>query len=86
MNAPGLEELRQANIDNMDKSALVDLHTIKVDAAASARERLQQYLTGLKNPYAYRVGEISVKVEFSSGGKPLREELTNYLLTLKEKS
>lgn len=42
-------------------------------------KRAGQFLAQIKNPYAFRCGEIVVNVVFSSEGKSLKESVTSYL-------
>ena len=86
MNTAQLEQLRQVNIDAMDKTEFMELNQVKVDGAAPAADRLWQYLSQVKNPYAFRVGDVAVKIEFSSSGRSMTDALSNYLLGLKERT
>ena len=86
INTARLEQLRQVDIDTTNKTELIDLNNVKVDGAAPVAERLEQYLSQLKNPYAFRVGEIAVKITFSEDGKSINDAITNYLSGLKESS
>lgn len=84
MDAEQLEELRKVDITKVDKDTLVDIRSITIDADAPIETRVQQFLTQIKNPYAYRVGEIAVKLEFAADGKPLNDLLAQYLASLKD--
>jgi hypothetical protein len=42
--------------------------------------RAEQYLRQVKNPYHFRVGDIAVNVEFTEGGKSLRDCVKSYLM------
>ena len=84
MNTAQLEELRQVNIDTVDKTVLTELDPAKIDGAAPVADRLRQYLLQVKNPYAFRVRDVAVKIEFSSSGKSINDALSNYLSGLKE--
>jgi hypothetical protein len=47
---------------------------------APAAKRAEQYLRQVKNPYHFRVGDIAVNVEFTEGGKSLRDCVKAYLM------
>lgn len=78
-----LEQMRKVDIGKVDKASLVDVKSIYVDVDAPLIERLTQFVTQVKNPYAYKVGEYAVKVEYTPGGLPLSEALRNYLTSLR---
>ncbi len=84
MKAEQLDALRQVDITRVDKESLVDIRSVSIDADAPVETRMQQFLTQIKNPYAFRVGEIAVKVEFAADGKPLKDVLAQYLTSLKD--
>jgi hypothetical protein len=58
----------------------LDIKNIDIDMNASAADRAEQYLRQVKNPYHFRVGDIAVNVEFTEGGKSLRECVKAYLM------
>lgn len=61
----------------------VDIMGIKIDLDAPAAQRAEQYLRQVKNPYAFRCGDIAVNVMFNPTGKSLKAALTSYLTALK---
>lgn len=81
--AEQLEQMRSIDITKADPSTLVDLNGIHLDPTAPYEERMQQYFAQVKNPYAFRVGDVAVKVEFAQDGRTLRDAVTSYLTTLK---
>ena len=64
----------------------VDISAVKLDIDAPAHQRAEQYLAQVKNPYAFRCAGIGVNVEFSDGGKPLRQAMQSYLSAQKKRS
>ena len=63
---------------------LVDLRSVSIDKSLPVHERLCSLLTQVKNPYLFRVDDIAVKVEFSSG-KSLQDALLTFLLAEKNR-
>lgn len=57
----------------------VDIGNIKSDMTICVYERARQFLAQIKNPYAFRCGEIAVNVDFSPKGKLLKEAVIVYL-------
>lgn len=58
---------------------LVDLRSISVDMSLSPTEKMNSFLIQIKNPYLFKVDDITVKVTFSAG-KTLDEALLDFLL------
>ncbi|WP_434800332.1 DUF6870 family protein [Acetoanaerobium noterae] len=57
----------------------MNIENIKIDMIPCVYKRAEQFLAKIKNPYAFRCGEIAVNVVFSSEGKLLKESVTSYL-------
>lgn len=62
----------------------VDICCIHIDKNASVKDRAQEYIKQIKNPYAFKCGKVSVNIEFSPGGKTLSEALLSYLISLRK--
>ena len=75
MNVKQLQMLQIAT----DAAKHVDIKNVKIDMSASAHERAQQYFAQIKNPYAFRCGNVRINVAFSSSGKTLMEAMTSYI-------
>jgi len=60
----------------------VDITTVKLDMDAPAAIRAEQYLRQVKNPYAFRCGNVAVNVRFCPDGKPLAQAMQAYLAAL----
>ncbi len=84
LTASQLEALRQVDIATVDKDELVDIRTVEVDKDAPFEERIRQFLEQIKNPYAFRVGDVAVKLEFAENGKSLREAIVSYLTMIRQ--
>jgi len=78
-----LEQLQHLRDNPPARDDRVDIKTIYIDPNLSAVQRAEQYLQQVKNPYAFRVGDIAVNVAFSPNGKPLKETVISYLIALK---
>lgn len=61
----------------------VDIDNIKIDMTSCVYKRAEQFLEQIKNPYAFRCGEVSVNVVFCPEGKLLKELVTSYLSSQK---
>lgn len=78
-----LRALQQVDITAIDKSMLVDIETVSVNASAPFADRVQQFCEQIKNPYAFRVGDVAVKIEYTQNGRTLRDAITSYLATIR---
>jgi S1-C subfamily serine protease len=79
--AQQLAQMKNADIAVDDR---VDIASVKIDADAPVASRAEQYLSQIKNPYAFKCGEIAVNVQFSPEGKTLKEAVTSYLSAIKK--
>ena len=61
----------------------VDIANIKIDRNAPAAQRAEQFLQQIKNPYAFRHGNLAINLSFSPNGKPLKEAVISYLTAQK---
>jgi len=80
MTLQRLHELRDTPPAREDR---VDIKTVHIDPDLPVAQRAGQYLEQVKNPYHFRVGDIAVNVQFTPGGKPIKEAVLSYLTSLK---
>ena len=78
-----LDAMKSVDIRSIDKTALVDVQGFQFDNSLSKRERIEQFIERMKNPYCFRYGGLGVKVEFTDGGPTLSDLLTDFLLRKK---
>ena len=69
----------------VDKSIdeLVDIRDVKLDSSLGQAERIQSFLTQIKNPYCFRCGDAVVSIHFADKGNSLDSLLKNYFMGLK---
>ena len=77
-----MKALREVS-QSLDLDDRVDIRGINFDMDAPAQIRAELFLAQIKNPYAFRYGDVAVNLEFSSEGKTLEQAMTSYLLTKK---
>jgi len=73
-----LEQLRLSQNADPSFEERVDIRNVEIDMSAPAAVRTAQYLAQIKNPYAFKCGDISVNIEFTPGGPTLEEAMTRY--------
>ena len=78
-----LNKLQNVDIRTIDKNTLEDMSGFQFDNSLSHHERVGQLLTSLKNPYCFRVGQTSVKLEFSDNGLPMQKVIAGFLIRQK---
>ena len=85
MNCPTeLDRLKHMDIEQCEADQLVDLRSVSIDKSLPAPERMSAFIKQIKNPYLFKVDDITVKVEFSSG-KSLEDSLLSFLLAEKNR-
>ncbi len=81
VNGKELERMAKEDICGRDPAALPDLLEVKI-CGESAAERFTSFLSQVKNPYCFRVGNTPVKVLFS-GDKALESKIKAHFIALK---
>ena len=76
--------LKNADIKQCEPDQLVDLKSVSIDKNLPVSERMRSFVKQIKNPYLFKVDDITVKVEFSSG-KSLEDSLLTFLLAEKNR-
>lgn len=59
-----IKEMKNVDIQTVDKSTLVDIRTVSIDEKLPVEERIKQLVKGLHNPYCFLIGDIAVKIEY----------------------
>ena len=76
--------LKNMDIEECDPDQLVDLRSVSIDKSIPVPERMRSFVKQIKNPYLFKVDDIAVKVEFSSG-KSFEDSLLSLLLAEKRR-
>ena len=79
-----LNRLKHMDIEQCEPDQLVDLRSVSIDKSRPVPERMCSFVKQIKNPYLFKVDDITVKVEFSSG-KSLEDSLLTFLLAEKNR-
>lgn len=80
------EELLQLQAAEVPYEERVDISDVKIDLNLLIVQRMEDYIRQIKNPYAFKCGEIDVNVRFSTSGKTLKDAMASYLNAIKKKS
>ena len=79
-----LDRLKNMSIEQCEPDQLVDLRSVSIDKNLPVPDRMCSFVKQIKNPYLFKVDDITVKVEFSSG-KSLEDSLLTFLLAEKKR-
>lgn len=74
-----LEAMKTADIQALNREELVDIRDVKINQELKQPERIQDFISKIKNPYCYRHGEFIVQIGFSGTEVSLTERLQEYL-------
>lgn len=74
-----LTELASVDIQKVSKEELVDASGFCFDPQVPQELRTAYLFDAIGNPYCFRVGELSVKLEFAEYGPSLQDVLFSFL-------
>lgn len=77
-----LMQLKNTNIEKIDRCTLVDITGVKIDVSKPAAERMINYLDQIKNPYCFLCDGTPVKICFGSQDIDLGKKLKDYYLRI----
>ena len=63
--AAQLKEMAQIDIHTVEKESLVSAEDVQIHTELSDRERLEDYIRQIKNPYCYLSNGVIVKISFA---------------------
>lgn len=74
--------MQAVDISAVDPSTLKDIREVKIDLSLPVRERTQEFIRQIGNPYCYRHGKFVVKVRYADNGCTIADRLESYLKLL----
>ena len=78
----GWAQMKSADIRTVDKNSLVDLNDVVVNEALPISERVADFVSQIRNPYCFRIGEVAVKVVYKSEGPTFQQNMEDLLRTM----
>ena len=84
MDGKSLQELKRANIKEVNPDALVDISGIEINTKQSVQKRVEEYVEQVHNPYLVRVGEYVVKIGYSDCKETLNDRMKQYISKIAE--
>lgn len=74
-----LPEMASVDIQKVSKEELVDVSGFRFDSQVPRELRAAYLLNAIGNPYCFRVGELSVKLEFADNAPSLQDTILAFL-------
>ena len=84
MDGESLQELKRANIKEVNPDELVDISKIEINTKQSVQKRVKEYVEQVHNPYLVRVGEYVVKIGYSDCKETLNDRMKQYISKIAE--
>ena len=79
MRSSSIIDMKNIDLDTVNRDELVDIRDVKVNTALPKRERAPDFIRQIGNPYCYKHGKYVVKVGFSDTEVSLEERLAGYI-------
>ena len=77
-----MEDMKNVDIRQVDKSQLVDLNTVHIDESLPVPMRVASFVKQVGNPYCFRVGDVAVKVKYRADGPTFQQNMESILRTM----
>lgn len=77
-----LDALKNVDIRTVDKSALTDISSVKINPTDSPEKKMKNYIDQIKNPYCFLCNGYAVKVEFANTDRTIEDCFSDYIESL----
>ena len=77
-----LDALKNVDIRTVDKSALTDISSVKINPTDSPEKKMKNYIEQIKNPYSLLCNGYAVKVEFANTDRTIEDCFSDYIESL----
>ena len=74
-----LSAMRSVNIQDVDRTSVVDINSVTIDESLPVPERVASFLEQIKNPYCFRIGNVAVKVVYNDEGPTFQQNLIDLI-------
>jgi len=71
--------MAQPQKKDLNRDALVDVRDISIDSTLPQDERIKAFVSQIKNPYCFKVGDVIVNVSYVGNGTTLNERFVDML-------
>ena len=80
-----LEQMGSIDLCGADPELLREINDISINTNLPKEERMQDYLSQIKNPYCFKCGKAIVKISFANTDITIEERMDKYLLSTRGK-
>ena len=77
-----LNTFKNVDIRTVDKSALTDISSVKINPTDSPEKKMKNYIEQIKNPYCFLCNGYAVKVEFANTDRTIEDCFSDYIESL----
>lgn len=77
-----LNKCKNMSIKDINPNEIDNLEDIKIDRRKDSNERILDFIMNTKNPYAFKIKDKIVKIEFSKNGVKAEDALTKAIANL----
>lgn len=77
--------MKNVNIKDCEISELVDITSVEIKEDKTKTEKIIDYINMIKNPYAFRVGDVAVKIIFNEEDDTIEDKMQNVIDNFIEK-
>jgi hypothetical protein len=71
--------MAQTQKKGLDRETLVDVRDVMIDSSLPQAERIKAFISQIKNPYCFKVGDVIVNVSYAGNGATLNERFVDML-------
>lgn len=75
-----MNAMKDIDLRKVERSALRDRSTVRIDPEAPAEERIRAWIEQLGNPYVYLDGGVVVKLSFADKGETIEDRINSLYL------
>lgn len=77
-----LNKCKNMSIKDINPNEIDNLEDIKIERRKDSNERILDFIMNTKNPYAFKIKDKIVKIEFSKNGVKAEDALTKAIANL----
>ena len=75
-----MRAMKDVDLRKVDKAALRDRSTVRIDPEAPIEERIRAWIEQLGNPYVYLDGGVVVKLSFADKDETIEDRINSLYL------
>lgn len=84
LNDLQINDLQRMSQTNKSKNELVQINNVRIDQSLPVPERIENYLSQIKNPYHFLHNGLTVHLSFDEDGTDLKSRIASYFQSIKK--